>query len=47
MAQEMGNEAMAEVREAVSIGAGLWLSLAGTLLLACLGLQSVQMKGCA
>lgn len=42
MAREMAREAMAEARKAVSIGAGLWLSLAGALLLGWTGLKSTR-----
>lgn len=44
MAREAAREAAAEMRRAISIGAGLWLSLAGALLLAWLGLRSVRRK---
>ena len=42
MAREMAREAMAEMREAVSLGIGLWLSLAGALLLGWLGLKATR-----
>lgn len=44
MAREAAREAAAEMRRAISIGAGLWLSLAGALLLAWLGLRSVRQR---
>ncbi len=41
MAKEMAREAAAQMREAISIGSGLWLSLAGVLLLAWVGRKSL------
>lgn len=42
MAREMAREAMTEMRNAVSLGFGLWLSLAGAVLLAWLGFNSTR-----
>lgn len=42
MAREMAREAKAEMRKAVSLGMGLWLSLAGALLLVWPGLKSAR-----